>query len=64
MANMSYCRFQNTANDLHDCVDALLEEEQLSDDDKMSDDEKEAAQRMRVLCEEYIDNYDATLGKS
>ena len=23
MANMSYCRFENTARDLGDCVDAL-----------------------------------------
>ena len=23
MANMSYCRFQNTAKDLADCLDAL-----------------------------------------
>jgi hypothetical protein len=23
MANMSYCRFQNTANDLRDCVYAI-----------------------------------------
>jgi len=24
MGNMSYCRFQNTANDLKDCVDELF----------------------------------------
>tara|TARA_B100000424_G_scaffold269976_1_gene268173 strand:- start:867 stop:1052 length:186 start_codon:yes stop_codon:yes gene_type:complete len=24
MANMSYCRFENTANDLEDCVAALV----------------------------------------
>ena len=23
MANMSYCRFENTTRDLNDCVDAL-----------------------------------------
>ena len=23
MANMSYCRFQNTADDMRDCVDAI-----------------------------------------
>ena len=23
MANMSYCRFENTAKDLRDCVDAI-----------------------------------------
>jgi Na+/phosphate symporter len=25
MGNMSYCRFQNTANDLIDCLDAMNE---------------------------------------
>lgn len=25
MANMSYCRFENTASDLSDCVDHVLE---------------------------------------
>ena len=25
MANMSYCRWENTANDLRDCMDALSE---------------------------------------
>ena len=25
MANMSYCRFENTLNDLHDCHAAMLE---------------------------------------
>ena len=24
MGNMSYCRFENTANDLQDCVNALM----------------------------------------
>ena len=27
MGNMSYCRFENTANDLKDCVWALNDEE-------------------------------------
>ena len=27
MGNMSYCRFENTANDLGDCVKALLNNE-------------------------------------
>jgi len=28
MGNMSYCRFENTANDLRDCVYALNESEE------------------------------------
>ena len=27
MPNMSYCRFENTANDLADCVSALMRNE-------------------------------------
>lgn len=30
MANMHYCRFENTYNDLADCLDALEYEEELS----------------------------------
>ena len=49
---MSYCRFENTFRDLEDCVDALVDNEDLS--------EREAnfAHRMRNLCEEYLDAYE------
>ena len=30
MANMSYCRFRNTKSDLEDCLDALMDEKELS----------------------------------
>ena len=30
MANMSYCRFRNTSNDLTDCLESLLDREELS----------------------------------
>ena len=33
MANMSYCRFQNTRSDMEDCLDALREEKPLSRDE-------------------------------
>lgn len=33
MANMSYCRFQNTRGDVQDCLDALREEKRLSRDE-------------------------------
>ena len=53
MANMSYCRFRNTLQDLRDCVNYL-------DDDfnDISSEEKAAAKRMRDLCEKYIAEYD------
>lgn len=31
MSNMSYCRFYNTRLDLGDCLDALCDEERLSE---------------------------------
>ena len=40
MSNMSYCRFQNTANDLADCAEHLF--------DKRVDGE-EARARLRIL---------------
>lgn len=33
MANMSYCRFRNTASDLDDCLEALLDGESLSEEE-------------------------------
>ena len=30
MANMSYCRFQNTLKDINDCLEAIRNEELLS----------------------------------
>ena len=49
MSNMSYCRFQNTAQDLADCedvLDAFLAEEC----DVLSADELKAAERLVMLC--------------
>lgn len=33
MANMSYCRFRNTYNDMMDCLDAIYDSEKLLDDE-------------------------------
>ena len=49
MGNMSYCRWENTAGDLRDCVDSLEEE---SEDgiqtyiDKLSDHERAGFNRV------------------
>ena len=40
MANMSYCRFQNTEKDMDSCIEAL------TDRNITNDDEKRAAKRM------------------
>lgn len=42
MANMSYCRFQNTSRDLHDCYESL--------DAELSEDEREARNRLVRTC--------------
>ena len=43
MGNMSYCRFQNTLQDLRDCYDHL-------DDDLGSEEEKKARDSLSKLC--------------
>ena len=51
MANMSYCRFQNTFPDLKDCVESLQWEVSIND---LSKTEKDYAFRMRELCEQFL----------
>ena len=60
MANMSYCRFQNTLNDLRDCVYAMDEAYDFEDMD-LSKDEKWAMNRMFQQCEEFINHYNRML---
>ncbi len=43
MANMSYCRFQNTVSDLRDCEDNM-------DDSGLSYDEAHARRRLIERC--------------
>ena len=52
MANMSYCRFENTYNDLLDCERALMEQTNLSNS------EINYAKKLLLVCQEIIDNYD------
>lgn len=49
MANMSYCRFQNTYNDLKDCDQHL--------DDDLSGIEKEYRDKLIKLCKRIADNF-------
>lgn len=55
MANMSYCRFENTDNDLRDCERALDDGEF----DKLGADERAAAlsliRRCVRICEKFCD---------
>ena len=43
MANMSYCRFQNTLQDLKDCWDHV-------DDEDLSFDEMKAKNKLILVC--------------
>lgn len=49
MANMSYCRFRNTLNDLRDCYYNM---EGVSDHE-----EQRARQQLIDLCRDIIDEY-------
>ena len=62
MANMSYCRFENTLTDLQDCVKAI--EEVVYDDQEISKREWEFAESMRSWCEMFLEvMYYADKGK-
>lgn len=43
MANMSYCRFENTYADLYDCYENLF-------DDELSDDEERYKRKLIRTC--------------
>jgi hypothetical protein len=59
MGNMSYCRFQNTASDLNDCVESL----EMDGIESLSPNEQQSAVQMARLCEEYLDAYKAASGE-
>jgi len=50
MPNMSYCRFQNTLQDLRDCHDNM-------DHDDLSREEFQARQRLIETCISIADQY-------
>lgn len=47
MANMGYCRFENTLSDLQDCLDHMS--------DKLSGSEARARRELLSLCQEIAD---------
>ena len=46
---MSYCRFENTARDLRDCVQAIENGEHTDD---LSSYEKDGLEELLILCEQ------------
>ena len=51
MANMGYCRFENTVRDLEDCYNHM-------DDDNLSDTEKNKRAQMIDLCKNISNDYE------
>ena len=54
MGNMSYCRFENTARDLRECLNAIRDGET----DELSDYEVEGLQEILFLAQEIMDDQD------
>ena len=50
MGNMSYCRFENTANDLQDCLNAINRGET----DELNEYEVQGLQRLIDICNDII----------
>jgi hypothetical protein len=60
MANMSYCRFENTAKDIADCMEALDEHnwdiEQMMGN-ASSEYERKGMKQFIKLCKEVAENF-------
>jgi len=51
LMNMSYCRFENTLNDLEDCVESL------DNGKELSESEQACKERLIELCKDIAENY-------
>jgi len=51
MSNMSYCRFENTLNDLRDCQDAL------ANGNELSESEEKCKNKLIALCKDIVDDF-------
>lgn len=63
MANMSYCRFENTSRDLQDCIYAMEEAVDLPALD-LNQYEKSAFEGMRAQCQRFIEEHDRLMAAS
>ena len=52
--NMTYCMFENTANDLRQCLESMDEAETLAELE-LSRDEKRSYDLMREFCQNFLD---------
>ena len=55
MANMSYCRFENTLSDLRDCLYNL--------DSPESESEERAARSLYHVAKKYVERYEQINGE-
>jgi len=59
MGNMSYCRFENTSDNLQDCIDAIEDMNNNNGlneyDEPLSDSEQEAFREMIEMCRTYLE---------
>jgi len=53
MPNMSYCRFENTAGDVADCLHALNNGE--GADSELNEYEKRGKRRLIALCRQIVE---------
>jgi len=58
MSNMSYCRFENTLQDLRDCFDALREYSATELMEEANEYEKRSIVQLIKVCKEISDDYD------
>lgn len=59
MSNMSYCRFENTYNDLKDCYEALGEVNNLEELEKSANEyEKPYIRKLIKLCARIAADYE------
>ena len=57
MSNMSYCRFENTYNDLVDCKDSLYENGIEYLEKNTNQHEKKYIKKLIQLCKEISEDY-------
>lgn len=55
MANMSYCRFENTVRDLQDCYNAMSEEFDGENQNELSPSEESAKKHLIALCKDIVE---------
>jgi len=59
MGNMSYCRFQNTLQDLQDCKNVLDDFNSLDDlKEELSTEEFRAAKKIISIAKDIANNFD------